>query len=148
MSAGTGFAKPEGTGSTFEQFLELVPDAIVGLGGDGKIVLINQQAEKLFGYPREAMLGETVEFLVPERFRETHPGHRENYFREPRTRSIGAGIELFAVRRDGTEFPVEISLSSIELAGKTIATAAIRGIRSVPRASTRRPSRSTARPGT
>jgi PAS domain S-box-containing protein len=124
----TDIARPAGAGSTFEQFLEFVPDAIVGVGGDGKIVLVNQQAEKLFGYPRDELAGQLVELLVPDRFREIHPRHRTNYFDEPRTRPMGAGIELFAVRRDGTEFPVEISLSSIELEGETIATAAIRDI--------------------
>jgi len=124
----TVFARPEGAGSAFEQFLEFVPDAVIGIGGDGKIVLANEQAEKLFGYPREALVEEAVELLVPKRFRGTHPGHRKNYFAAPRTRPMGAGIELFALRRDGTEFPVEISLSSIELGGRTIATAAIRDI--------------------
>ena len=128
MSAGPGIAKSEGAGSTFEQFLEFVPDAIVGVGRAGEIVLVNRQAEKLFGYPRSTLIGEAVELLVPQRFRSIHPTYRENYFSEPRTRPMGAGIELFAVRRDGTEFPVEISLSSIELDGETIATAAIRDI--------------------
>ncbi len=128
MSAEAGIARPEGTGSTFEQFLEFVPDAIVGAGRDGRIVLVNQQAEKLFGYPREELTGELVELLVPKRFREVHPKHRSGYFDEPRTRPMGAGVELFAQRKDGTEFPVEISLSSLELEGETIATAAVRDI--------------------
>ncbi len=128
VPADAGLAKPEGAGSTFEQFLEFVPDAIVGVGADGKIVLVNGQAEKLFGYPRQELVGEMVELLVPQRFQQIHPDHRANYFAEPRTRSMGAGVELFAVRRDGTEFPVEISLSSLELKGETIATAAIRDI--------------------
>ncbi len=128
VSADTGIARPEGTGSTFEQFLEFVPDAIVGVGRDGKIVLVNQQAEKLFGYSRDELSGELVELLVPTRFHEIHPKHRSRYFDEPRTRPMGAGVELFAQRKDGTEFPVEISLSSLELEGETIATAAIRDI--------------------
>jgi PAS domain S-box-containing protein len=128
LSAETGFDRPAGTGSTFEQFLEFVPDAIVGVGRDGKIILVNGQAEQLFGYPRDQLTGRLVELLVPERFREIHPKHRGSYFDEPRTRPMGAGVELFAVRRDGTEFPAEISLSSLELEGQTIATAAIRDI--------------------
>jgi PAS domain S-box-containing protein len=128
LSAEAGVATPEGAGSTFEQFLEFVPDAIVGVGRDGKIVLVNQQAERLFGYSRDALVGQLVELLVPRRFRKIHPKHRTSYFDEPRTRPMGAGIELFAVRKDGTEFPVEISLSSLELEGETIATAAIRDI--------------------
>jgi PAS domain S-box-containing protein len=128
VSAEAGLAKPAGTGSTFEQFLEFVPDAIVGVAEDGRIVIANGQAERLFGYPREQLIGETMELLVPQRYRAAHPDHRHNYSAEPRTRPMGAGVELFAVRRDGTEFPVEISLSSIELRGQTIATAAVRDV--------------------
>jgi PAS domain S-box-containing protein len=128
VQGGIGTVRPEGAGSTFEQFLEFVPDAIVGVGRAGKIVLVNQQAEKLFGYRRAEMTGEPVEMLVPERFREIHPSHRDGYFKEPRTRPMGAGIELFAIRKDGAEIPVEISLSSIEIDGEAVATAAIRDI--------------------
>jgi PAS domain S-box-containing protein len=124
----TGIARPDATGSTFEQFLEFVPDAIVGVGREGEIVLVNAQAEKIFGYPRDELIGQVVEILVPKRFRDTHPRHRERYFKEPRTRPMGAGIELFAVRKDGTEFPVEISLSSIEVEQGKLAAAAIRDI--------------------
>ncbi len=121
-------ARQGGADSTFEQFLEFVPDAVLGVDCDGKIVLVNGQAEKMFGYPREALIGETVEQLVPQRFRDRHPEHRAAYSEAPRTRSMGAGVELFARRRDGTEFPAEISLSSIELEGETIATVAVRDI--------------------
>jgi PAS domain S-box-containing protein len=114
--------------STFEQFLEFVPDAIVGVDGNGVVVLANRQAEELFGFKRDEMIGRELDLLVPKRFREIHPQHRAHYFEEPRTRPMGAGIELFAERKDGTEFPVEISLSRIEVAGKTIAAAAIRDI--------------------
>jgi len=118
----------EGDGSTFEEFLEFVPDAIVGVAGDGRIVLVNGQAEQLFGYEPEELIDERIELLVPARFRQVHPHHRDNYFREPRTRPMGVGIELFAVRKDGSEFPVEISLSSIEWQGAPMATAAVRDI--------------------
>ena len=128
MSAEAGLARPEGTGSTFEQFLEFVPDAIVGVRHDGKIILVNRQAEKLFGYPRAELIGQILEILVPARFHEGHPELRRDYFVEPRTRPMGLGIELFGRCKDGTEFPVEISISSLELEGETIATAAIRDI--------------------
>jgi PAS domain S-box-containing protein len=128
VPADTSLTRPGGAGSTFEQFLEFVPDAIVGVGGDGCVVLVNRQAEELFGYPRAELTGKPIELLAPRRYRETHPARRSDYFAEPRTRPMGAGIELFAVRRDGTEFPVEISLSSLELDGATIAVAAVRDI--------------------
>jgi PAS domain S-box-containing protein len=112
----------------FEQFLEFAPDAILGVAPGGEIELVNQQAEKLFGYDREELIGELVEVLVPERFRDVHPGHRNHYFVEPRTRSMGAGVELFAQRKDGTEFPAEISLSRIETEEGGLATVAVRDI--------------------
>jgi PAS domain S-box-containing protein len=121
-------ARPDGGTSTFEQFLEFVPDAIVGVNDAGEIVLVNQQVEKLFGYSREKLIGAPLDMLVPRRFSAIHPKHRSAYFQDPHTRSMGAGIELFARRKDGTEFPVEISLSSLELEGETIATAAVRDI--------------------
>lgn len=118
----------EGGGSTFEQFLEFVPDAIVGVGRAGRIVLVNQHAEELFGYGREELEDHAVDRLIPKRFRDRHPKLREHFFEEPRPRGMGADIKLFAVRKDGSEFPAEISLSSIEWHGETIATAAVRDI--------------------
>jgi PAS domain S-box-containing protein len=125
---GPDATRPESAGSTFEQFLDFVPDAIIGVGGDGKIVLANRQVEDLFGFEREQLLGERIETLIPDRFRALHKGHRDGYFAEPRTRAMGVGVELFGVRSDGTEFPVEVSLSHLELNGETIATAAVRDI--------------------
>jgi hypothetical protein len=121
-------SNPNGAHSTFEQLLEAAPDAIVGVDSEGKIVLVNGQVEALFGYPREDLLGERVEILVPERFRTEHPRHRDRYFAEPRTRPMGAGLNLCGLRRDGTEFPAEISLSSIETDGGRLATAAVRDV--------------------
>ena len=117
-----------GAGSTFEQLLEAAPDAFVGVDVRGRIVMVNSQTETLFGYRREDLLGERVEMLVPERFRQAHPAHRAAYFAEPRTRPMGAGVELFAMRKDGTEFAAEISLSSIETEEGLLATAAVRDI--------------------
>ncbi len=108
--------------------LELAPDAFVGIDRDGAIVLINSQTEALFGYPREELRGQPVELLVPERFAAAHAGHRRRYFEDPRTRPMGAGLELFGRRRDGSEFPAEISLSSIETEQGRIGIAAIRDV--------------------
>jgi hypothetical protein len=121
-------SRAEGGGSALEQFLEFVPDAIVGVGKTGRIVLVNQRAETLFGYEREMLVGQTPEMLVPKRFRKLHAGHRVAYFQQPHTREMGTGVELFAVRRDGTEFPVEVGLSHLEIEGETVATVAVRDI--------------------
>ena len=112
----------------FRQLLESAPDAIVGVGRDGRIVLVNSQTEQLFGYPRDDLIGQPVEKLVPARYRDTHGGHRNGYFGDPRTRPMGANLDLYGLRRDGTEFPAEISLSSIEAEDGVLATAAIRDI--------------------
>ncbi len=112
----------------FEQLLEFAPDAVVGIDAAGRIVLVNRQVERVFGYERDELLGEPVERLVPERFHDIHVSHRGRYFADPRTRPMGAELELFAVRKDGTEFPAEISLSAIEVEGGALAIAAIRDI--------------------
>jgi PAS domain S-box-containing protein len=95
----------------FRGLLECAPDAIVIVNSDGLITLVNDQADKLFGYPRQELLNQPAEMLMPERFRKNHAIYRANYSSDPQARPMGIGLELAALRRDGKEFPVEVALS-------------------------------------
>src|SRR5450631_3268757 len=97
---------------TFEGLLEAVPDALVGVNRSGEIQFVNHQTEAMFGYERDTLVGAPVEMLVPESLREVHKAHRKQYAAAPAPRPIGTALKLTARRADGTEFPVDISLSS------------------------------------
>ena len=112
----------------FRGLLEAAPDAMVIVGEDGRIVLANGQAEQLFGYPREELVGQRIELLVPERLRDHHPGYRRTYALDSQPRPMGAGVDLCGRRKDGSEFPAEISLAPMDTGDGRLVTAAIRDL--------------------
>jgi PAS domain S-box-containing protein len=108
--------------------LEAAPDAMVCVDSDGRIMLVNAQAERLFGYPREELAGQPVEILVPDAIKAAHPALRAGYAADPQPRQMGAGLDLSGRRRDGTTFPAEISLSAIDTDQGILVTAAVRDV--------------------
>jgi len=114
--------------SLLEHFFEQSPDAILIADKSGTIVRVNVELERSFGYTRTELLGQPVEVLIPERFRLSHPEHRRAYGERPKRRPMGAGLELFARRKDGSDFPVDIMLSPINAPAGGFALCAIRDI--------------------
>lgn len=109
----------------FRRVVEWAPSAMVLIDGNGIIVLVNAQTEKMFGYERAALVGQSVEMLVPGRFRQHHSAYRAGYFGDPQPRPMGAGRDLAGCRADGGEFPIEIGLNPIETDDGTMALASI-----------------------
>jgi formate hydrogenlyase transcriptional activator len=112
----------------FRSLFEFSPDAIIVVEENGKIAEINGQVGTLFGYESSELRGQPIEILIPERFRKTHPAYRGHYSAEPHTRPMGAGLELYGQRKDGTEFPVDIMLSPLETGGGKVVLAVVRDL--------------------
>jgi PAS domain S-box-containing protein len=125
--------EPLGIGSrdaeTFERIFEAAPDAVLVVDAGGLIVLANAHAEELFGYPRSELLGQTIELLVPERFREAHVRQRNAYVQQPRKRPMGhPGLDLRGLRKDGSEFPAEIALGPLNTDRGLLVTVIVRDV--------------------
>src|SRR5258707_823220 len=120
--------RPNGPEGLYKALVDAAPDALIVVDTSGSIRIANQQASTLFGYPRDELIGRSVDMLVPDAVRPMHPKHREGYMAHPQTRPMGAQLKLTARRKDGTAFPVDIALSSIETSEGLLVSAAIRDI--------------------
>jgi PAS domain S-box-containing protein len=116
------------TPDMFRQLLESAPDTIVVVDNKGQILLTNSMTEKTFGYQQEGLIGQPIEILIPERFQHSHVAHRQNYFTKPNTRPMGSNLELTARRKDGSEFPTEISISPLNTPQGVLVMAVVRDI--------------------
>lgn len=114
---------------TFERLFESAPDAVILVDAEGQIILVNAQAEELFGYRRSELLGQAIELLVPERFREAHVAQRTTYMEQPRKRPMGhPGLDLRGLRKDGSEFRAEIALGPLNTDRGPLVTAIVRDV--------------------
>lgn len=114
----------------FKRFIEFMPDAIIGVRENGRIAFANERAEQLFGAPPNGLLHRGVEDLMPEAFRQAHREYRSGYYADPRIRPMNSGLEIRGLHFDGSEFPIDISLSAIQSGRSTIALAVIRKVTS------------------
>jgi PAS domain S-box-containing protein len=121
-------AQTEGSLFKVSAFLNATPDPIVIVNEGGVIQLINEQTENIFGYKKEELIGQSIEILIPDRFRHAHVGHRSSFVNAPKARSMGSSMRLFASRKDGTEIPVEVSLNPVRMQNETWVAAAIRDV--------------------
>jgi PAS domain S-box-containing protein len=112
----------------YDRLLQSTPDAMLFVGRNARIVLANQQVEKLFGYSNEELVGKDLHVLIPERFRVRHRNNVASYFSDPRTRPMGTRLQIYGLRKDGAEFPADISLSPLEAERGLLVIAAIRDI--------------------
>jgi PAS domain S-box-containing protein len=124
----SGLRERQAVGLGLDEALDAVPDAALVVAADGHILFCNRQAEILFGYVRNELLATSIETLVPERYRDSHPRHRADYASAPRVRPMGIGLDLYARRKDGSEIPVEISLSPAAYGGSSAVIASVRDV--------------------
>src|SRR5437762_5440535 len=117
---------PDSSGvDLFRLAVDLSPSGMLAVDQAGTILLVNREIERLFGYRREELLGKPLELLVPDRFRAGHPGFRNQYFADPRSRPMGVGRDLFGLRKDGSEVPVEIGLNPVRMPGRIVVLASV-----------------------
>jgi PAS domain S-box-containing protein len=128
VHAGRGTTHADVAEAQFRGLLESAPDGVLVADADGRIAIVNARMEQHFGYAREELVGQPVEMLIPERVRGQHVGHREGYVAAPHTRPMGAGLELSGRRKDGSEIPVEISLSAMRVDDELLVTAIVRDV--------------------